>query len=370
MEKNEFSTSILIGLVDILKSSASLLLTDLDGTITYVNDNFCELSGYNREEILGKNPRLFNSGFHGAEFFSDLWITVNSGQIWQGQICNKKKDGTHVWLDTTIGPIFNEQHVLEKFIVLRFDVTEQQKIESLAREQSAQLTANSKMVVLGEMASGVAHEINNPLAIISGKTSILIRAVQENNVDLDKISIELNKIKQATHKITKIVNGLRRFSRNADNDPLVPVVIQEFIEDGINLCREKLKELSVELRYIPNTDIEIQVNGRASELSQVIINLLQNACDAVESLPERWIELSVDHNDLNVQIRITDSGYGIDADVVDRIMQPFFTTKEVGKGTGLGLSISSQIISSHFGKLYYEKDCARTQFVLEIPIKK
>lgn len=253
------------------------------------------------------------------------------------------------------------------------DITERKQAEAIVISQREKLVASAKMSSLGEMAGGIAHEINNPLTIIIGKTSLLKRRLEfdHNAVDVDKlthsISDELTNIQVTAKRIGSIIRGLRSFSRNAENDLMEKVEVSTLINETLEFSRERFKFHSIDLKVNMDKDEHIFVNGRAAQLLQVLVNLLNNAYDAVESLNDRWVELKVQRTDHNCKISITDSGEGIDPVVVEKIMMPFFTTKEVGKGTGLGLSISKGIIEDHKGKLYYDMTNANTCFVIELP---
>lgn len=241
-----------------------------------------------------------------------------------------------------------------------------QKITNENIAIQAQLVANSKLSSLGEMAGGIAHEINNPLAIISGKVESLQRRIQNGNYEISKILEDLSKIQNTVNRIAKIIVGLRAFSRNAEKDPMVPTKISTIVDDTLELCQEKFRKNGVELRV--NCDKVLEVECRASQLAQVLINLLGNAHDAVEKLSEKWVSLNVVSKDNIIRITVVDSGFGIPSDIVNRMMEPFYTTKEVGKGTGLGLSISKGIIEDHGGSLQYDHTAKNTTFIIEIPI--
>ncbi len=360
----------LSGLFELVDSSGALLETSANGTILYVNEKFCKMMGYSENEFLGKNPRMMKSGIHSEEFFKNLWETILSGQVWHDEICNKKKDGSLIWLDTYIGPIFDENRKVIRFVLVRFDVTHQHEIKQLKSDQEAQLASSSKMAALGEMAAGIAHEINSPLSVILGKATNLLKQLKSPTIDFEKFNIDLEKIQTTTLRIARVIEGLRRFSRSGDNDSLLPVSVSGIIEDAMALCSEKFRNHSIDLKINLSKDFSVQVNGRFTQLAQVLLNLLNNAYDAIETLPEKWVEISVNCEGDFAVIRVTDSGYGIPPEVEKKLMQSFFTTKIAGKGTGLGLSISKGIIANHHGKFYYNNQSKRTQFVIELPLIK
>ncbi len=245
------------------------------------------------------------------------------------------------------------------------DVTDSRESQRLIAEQQMQIVRSAKLSSLGEMAGGIAHEINNPLAIIHGKAAQLRSFAESGSLDANKVKVFAEKIERTAWRISKIIRGLRSFARNADHDPCEKVMLSSVIEDTLELCRERFKNYGVELRVpvIP----ELELFCRPSQISQVFLNLLNNAFDAILDKPIRWVELGLEPREDSVRISVTDSGAGIPPEIAEKMMQPFFTTKEVGKGTGLGLSISKGIIEDHGGALRLDSACANTCFRIELP---
>jgi len=242
---------------------------------------------------------------------------------------------------------------------------DQIELREQTERQRVQLLAHSKMAILGEMAGGIAHEINNPLFVINGKLSHLEKQLQQIQPPLGKINEDLQKILTMTARIAKIVSGLRQFSRNGEQDPKTATSLLEILNDTLELCQERLNNAHIELRLqIPP---DLKVFCRAVQISQVLMNLLSNSFDAIESRAQKWIAISALRTDLAVEITVMDSGPGIDPLIAPRIMQPFFTTKEIGKGTGLGLSISKGLIESHGGSLVYNAQSLNTAFTFTLP---
>jgi len=235
-------------------------------------------------------------------------------------------------------------------------------------QRSVAMVQQAKMSTLGEMAAGVAHEINNPLGVIIGKIEVLERRAGDSQIDSAKILYDFGRIKVVVQRISKIINALRTYARNAENDPFVHSNVQEVIAETLQLWKENLNDHSIEIRISGEPNIEFQ--GRPVQISQALGNLLSNAYDAVLNLPEKWIEVRVDRLDAEkFRISVTDGGPGVPHDIVEKIMQPFFTTKEIGKGTGLGLSVAQGIAENHGGRLYLNRESANTQFVIELPFK-
>ena len=231
-------------------------------------------------------------------------------------------------------------------------------------EQRNQAIQASKLSSLGEMAGGIAHEINNPLTIISALATRTKKNLMDKTIPLDKSHENLDKVIMTVDRIAKIIKGLRAFSRDSNGEPFRYKKVSEIVEMTLELCQERFRDNGIEIKLAINADVEIHC--REIQIVQVLVNLLNNSLDATSALPEKWIEISAEDLGAKVIIRVTDSGPGVSEQVVDQIMLPFFTTKEVGKGTGLGLSISKGIIESHEGKFYYELNEGHTSFVLEL----
>lgn len=230
-----------------------------------------------------------------------------------------------------------------------------------------QLINASKMASLGEMASGLAHEINNPLAIIQGKVKVISLMLEDMNIRNPQLTIEVDKIKTTTERIEKIVKGLRNFSRPAQYDPFEPTSLSKIIQETLDLCSEKFKAegISIIIQDIP----KIYIACRPSQISQVLINLFNNSRDAIRGQDIKWIELSFKISDNTLSIIFTDSGPGIPLEIAEKIMEPFFTTKDANMGTGLGLSIAKNLIENHGGHLWLDSLHKNTRFVLELNIK-
>ena len=166
-------------------------------------------------------------------------------------------------------------------------------------------------------------------------------------------------------RIAKIIHGLKNYSRNSENDPFENIDVQILLNDTLVLCRNKFSSQMIELKIHCPTDLFIQC--KAAQISQVLMNLFGNSFDAIESLAEKWIQITILQNEDGIQFAITDSGSGINPSILEKIMKPFYTTKPVGKGTGLGLSISKAIAENHGGSLKYLANEKNTTFILELP---
>jgi C4-dicarboxylate-specific signal transduction histidine kinase len=234
------------------------------------------------------------------------------------------------------------------------------------QETQAMKVMSSKMYTLGEMAASIAHELNNPLTVIQGLAWMSSSLLEGDQIPLPKISENMNKIISMTERSSKIIKGLRVFARDATDDPMGPIELNSIIEETLELCRGKIKSRGITIDWEPG--LPAYSTGKSVQISQVLLNLLNNSADAIENEKEPWIKISYEHKDYFWIVSVTDSGKGIPPEVVNKMMSPFFTTKPVGKGTGLGLSISSSILKSHGGEFWYDKDCENTRFCFSLPI--
>ncbi len=225
-----------------------------------------------------------------------------------------------------------------------------------------------KMAALGEMAAGVAHEINNPLAVIMGRVFLLKKQIRTGSVAPTDIEEAANDVERTVMRIAKTIQALRFFSRDGANDEMSSVSVAEILQDTIELCSRRFAEHNVDLQMKPIPE-SLYVECRGSQISQVILNLLSNSFDAVSDQPTKWVRIDIEVQNKQLIISVTDSGPGISQELREKIMQPFFTTKVVGKGTGLGLSISRGIIVGHGGSLDLDVQANHTRFVLKLPIE-
>lgn len=346
-----------------------LQLISFDYRYLFVNPTVIAQSKSKKEDLVGRTMMECFPGIEKTEMFSKLRVSMNKRipQTFENEF--SFPDGTKEWFELRISP------VPEGVLILSMDVTERKKVEvallQSTKDRADELILNaSKMSALGEMASGIAHEINNPLSIIVMQATQLLRKHQLHELEQKTFEDGLTKIAATAQRIGKVVKGLRAISRNPENDPMKEVNVSTVIEDTIQLCVERLSTYSIELKQDYSGIANVNILGRSPQIMQVLLNLLNNAVDAVLPLEEKWIEIKASKTDKAVVIKVIDSGHGINDHLLSKIMHPFFTTKEPGKGTGLGLSISKGIIDEHRGELYYQKNYPNTCFVIELPILK
>lgn len=336
--------------------------TDLAGNCIYSNTKWCQIIGYESQDLVMRNWE--------AIIYADDLVKVNdlldventTRQSIEFRVRNSH--GELVWIEAVSSLVINDQGIGTGFVLILVDVTEKKNQLQIIEAERIKLIQTSKMASLGVMAGGVAHEINNPLAIIMGKADRILNA-EPSEVNFEFVQKHVRKIEQMTMRIAKIIKGLRSFSRNSDKDPFVEISIQNILEDTLEFCRERFNNHNIGLTV--QGDLDLKCMARPTEISQVLLNLLNNSFDAVHDLPEKWVKVIVQDSSDWIRLMVIDSGHGIPKNIADRLMEPFFTTKPVGKGTGLGLSISRGIIEDHHGHFYIDHEHANTCFVIELP---
>lgn len=234
-------------------------------------------------------------------------------------------------------------------------------------DQRAVLIQKSKLASLGKMAGGIAHEINTPLAIIDMELEQVFEGIKDNSLTNEDLSESIKTVHSTTARIAKIINGLRFFARDGSQLPIEEAHLDTIIEDTLSFCSEQMRLRNISVEIVKNYEQELVIKCRSVEISQVLLNLLNNSNDAVLDSLDKWIKLIITDTGEFIEINVIDSGAGIPTEIQDKIMQPFFTTKSLGKGTGLGLSISHGIIESHRGRFFIDSSCSHTKFTVIIP---
>ncbi|WP_413587420.1 PAS domain-containing protein [Bdellovibrio sp. HCB274] len=252
------------------------------------------------------------------------------------------------------------------FVGVAWDATREIQSEKKIAESNAKMISAAKMAALGEMSGGIAHEINNPLTVIQARSFQLTQMVDQGNLDPEKIKQAAESISKTADKIARIIKSLRSFSREGDNDPFEFVSVKSLVEETLEFCRTRFYNHEVDLQ-VANIDEDFEIECRVIQIEQVLLNLLNNSFDAAQNSEKKWICVeAVEYLDY-IDIKVIDSGPRIPDDVAEKLMQPFFTTKELGKGTGLGLSISAGIMKSHKGDLFLDRSAEHTTFVMRLP---
>ncbi|MCH7967249.1 MAG: PAS domain-containing protein [Thaumarchaeota archaeon] len=314
-----------------LDLTSIVAITNKNGNITYVNDKFCEISKYSREELVGMNHRILKSGYHDDRFFEDMWKTISSGKVWDGEIKNKAKDGTFYWVKTTIVPFFDTSGNIIKYLAIRTDITKQKKIHE-------KIVKMEKLTAIGELASRISHDLKNPLSVMKISIENYKYRHEKNFDDMDKKTFQRldNAILRISHQINDILSFVK-------SNPLQfkVVEISSIIKNAVN-SMEIPDGIIVNL---PSNQCTISCD--ASRLEPVFNNLIINSIQSMDNKGE--INIRLFDEDKNVILEFEDSGARIPDNVFSKMFEPLYTTKQTG--TGLGLVTCKKIIEAHGGTI-------------------
>lgn len=299
----------------------------------------------------GKKP----SEIFSADCWGQIQTIFKTQDRWQGAV-------TWTWM----GNVFESQ--MEGFRSLN-NPTKVLLLHNQTLENEYALQKMSRMaqlVSVGEVASGIAHEINTPLSVMSGRLALIKRGVQKNPIDIDKLKADCDQVETVIGRIALMVKGIRNLSKAGDKDPFVPTDMMTIIENLRSITEDKAIRTGVQLTFEGGP---CALQCREVQIAQVLLNLVNNSFDAIEALSTKWIMVAWLVKGDRVEISVTDSGPRVSDELAEKILLPYFSTKAPGKGTGLGLSLSLRIIQDHNGVLKLNRASENMQFIIDIPLK-
>ncbi len=331
---------------------------DTEGKVTFINQAAIRLLGLKNEgEVIGK--LMHSLGPH------DSLNRMISHSIKDDLF--SKRDGSKISVSHFSAPIFVGGECIGTVVSFE-DRTNEKRMERAIETERMKVMQNSKLASLGEMSAGIAHEINNPLTIISGQAKLLANVVRESEKAMSKVDA----IQKAAARIERIVTGLKKFSRSSEGSIRKVLPLTEIIREALVFAELRSKRFNVPVSFESFTDVAIHCDE--VEIEQVAINLINNAIDAAKASAttsseavDRWVRIEVRDDSGAVVLRVTDSGVGIPVEIRERLFDPFFTTKDVGEGTGLGLSIAKGILDDHSASIRLIEDSPNTCFEVRFP---
>jgi PAS domain S-box-containing protein len=348
-------------------AAEGVIVTDASGIIQYVNSAEEAITGYSSDELIGQNPSILKSGKHNDDFYRKLWGTINAGKVWTGRFINKRKEGTEYHEDATISPVYDKSGKLKNFVAVKHDVTKQIQLQE-------QLFQAQKMEAVGTLAGGIAHDFNNLLQVVLGYAEVMLLRKKEGESDY----VDLHKIYQAGKRGADLVRSLLTFSRKVEAQ-YVPVNLNEEITTVRDLLFNTIpKIIKIDLHL---SEDRWSVQADKPQIAQILMNLGVNARDAMPDggtltiettniqLDEEYCGIHPEAKPGNyVLLTVSDTGRGMDKEILSHIFEPFFTTKEPGKGTGLGLATVYGIVKNHEGFINCNSEIGHgTTFKIYLP---
>ena len=384
------------------QSPVLIEITDAQGRISYVNQKFTECTGYAPEEVRGRNPSILKSGHTSNDEYKNLWDTITHGREWRGEFQNRKKNGALYWESAVITPVKDSNGTISHYVAIKEDITERKTMES-------QLRQAQKLEAIGQLAAGIAHEINTPAQYVGDNTTFLkeswgaivplLSAVRQvrteaasatvspqtmerfescwKTADVEYLQAEIpraiDQSLEGIQRVTKIVRAMKEFSHPGSEEKQ-PVDINKAIETTITVARNEWKYVA-EVETCLEASLPL-VSCHAAEFNQVILNLLVNSSQAIAqvvgdgSCGKGKIMVTTRREGEWVEVSIRDTGAGIPVAAQPRIFEPFFTTKPVGKGTGQGLALAyNTIVKRHGGRIWFATEPGKgTTFFIRLPL--
>ena len=326
-------------------SGSSIIITDIDANIEYVNSAFCNLTGYERDDVIGKKTSILNSGQQSSSFYQQLWQTISIGNVWHSELVNRHKDGSTCPIVMSIAPITNQHNQITHYIASQEDMSEFEALEE-------KLYKSQKLETAGILAGGIAHDFNNALTAIKANAQMLERKAEDRTGVLKRASA----INQVCDVAARHISQLLKFVRNEDLK-LTPINLNACMGTACEIASMGADKATIRIEL---SEQELCVCWNDVQAQQIMINLINNAMHAVQGVASPWVKVSVSkfettdsfaqkfplmNDNYYACISVKDNGYGIPEDKLDTIFEVFFTTKAEGEGTGLGLSMAHGAIT-------------------------
>ncbi|PIF03758.1 MAG: hypothetical protein CSA86_04440 [Arcobacter sp.] len=320
-----------------------IVITDEKQRIKYVNTAFTKVTGYTLEDVIGENPRILSSGDQPKEFYENINKTLYAGKKWSGTFINRGKSNNLSYEQATITPVYDDNNQIIEFIAIKLDITN----EIIAKEQLYKkeklLLQQSKMAAMGEMIQNIAHQWRQPLSLIAtASTGLAVKKEMNIPITIEEEIETLNNINNTTQYLSETIDSFRDFFHQ--HKEKVHFSIKNVYKKTLNILDAKFQNSNIEI--IESLE-DISITNLDNELMQVIMNILNNAKDALEKNQRKLIFVTLYKNNNDVIMTIRDNGGGVDDKIIDKIFEPYFTTKHKSQGTGIGLYMCQEIITKH-----------------------
>lgn len=333
------------------QSPAMTIITDPTGSIEYVNPRFTEVTGYALEEIAGKTPRVLKSGKTLPAQYDNLWEAITAGKEWRGEFHNRKKNGALYWATTSICPITNEDRILTHFLGISEDISERKRAEDEARQHRNELAHFGRVSVIGEMATSLAHELNQPLTVISGCAQFCLNSLRSKPIQPEDLVDPLEQAAEQAERANEIIRRVRSFIQKEDQQRK-EIEVNTVIRDVTGLLQTDAREHGATIK-LTLADQLPPVLADSIQIQQVVVNLAHNGIEVMSDIPSEARVLTIHTRGYRrnaIEVVVHDTGPEIAAENLEKVFDPFFTTKT--GGLGMGLSISRSIVEAHGGSLW------------------
>jgi len=360
-----------VTLEDMIDKHIIISTTNPKGVITSVSNAFCKISGYKKSELIGKPHSIIRHPDMPKETFQNMWDVLKSGQTWNGIVKNLKKDGDFYIVDAHIEPIYDFRNNIKGYIAIRHDITDKEVLKEQIEkneQQHQQLIHQSRLAQMGEMISMIAHQWRQPLTAISATSSTITLKATIDKLDNETAIKMASKITHYVNHLSSTIEDFRNFFKN--NKTKIKITLEDLVNSTLDIIQVSIENKNI--KVIKNIKGSYECNTYANEVKQVLLNLLKNAEDALlEQKPQNptiIIETPQDIESHKVVIVIKDNAGGIPEHIIDKVFDPYFSTKHSKDGTGLGLYMSKTIIEKNcHGKLSVHNDNDGAVFTIELP---
>ncbi|RBQ31859.1 PAS domain-containing sensor histidine kinase [Arcobacter sp. FW59] len=348
-----------------IENSNIVSKTDINGIITFVNDEFCNLFGFTKNELIGKNHNIVRHPDTPKENFQTLWNTILEKKVYKATVKNLSKDKKDLYLNTTIIPILDEFENIIEFIAIRYDITNEVLLQKKLEEKQKIIFLQSRMASLGQMLANIAHQWRQPLTELNLSLYNLKKAFEkEDKKEFEKL------YDSSKNLISNMSNTIEDFTDFfSPQKHKSKFLLNLAINEALKIVSRIVEDEKINIKFDIKKDLEIL--GIKNELVQVILNLISNSKDAFneKQISQKEIYIKSFEDDEFIYLEIIDNAFGIPKEIENHIYEPYFTTKHQSSGTGLGLFISKIIIENSFnGNIFYEKIPNGSKFTIKFPI--
>lgn len=391
-EKRKKDERLKIFSLAIEENPSAIMITDPEGVIEYANKRFFELSGYKEDEVLGNTPRIVRYEKNPKELYEKMWSDIKSGKIWEGEIKNRKKDGSNYWCRVSIFPLFDENGLIYKFVGITTDISKNKEYEEKLkeinqdletriakevqknREKDMLLFEQAKLVAIGDMIKDIAHHWRQPLTAIGMMIHNIKDSYDFGELNKNLLDDLVNKCMEQLQVMSKTIDNFRTFFK--PNEKKTKFNIKKAIEEAIFMISIQLKIQFIETVITKSPDAPDEIFGYQNDFKQVSLNIIKNSADAIIERTKKEnkgykgkIQIDIIKKENMLSISYKDNGGGIPEEIVDKIFNPYFSTKSQQSGTGIGLYMSKTVIEKNFnGTIKYNKIDDGAEFVIEIPL--